>query len=636
MLAALLARVQGPARPGADEGRRPVEAGPVVRGERAGGRGEGAPDDRHAARPGPRGGAEAAGVQEAGGPLGHRRAARRGEGGGRAPEEGRPRVEAPAGEVARHAGGQGRGEAGRGEAGPAGGHRPARGAGGLGRLRQGLGGPPGRRGAVAGPDRRPGGVARPGERWPSSARRPRSARSRSRRCPSATRATSWGCWSSRLRDPIKYEVRPVGGPGSPGVLFVEGEQYDVRRTYGTPAVHPQANTPRIFTSDVPFDPFSAQNIFMANGFMSLPSGGLSAGPLQGLAADPAECPFDPRPADRERQQAGQSGRDSLARTASGCPGLRSDRNGNSRPRILPPNHGGGGPEGSANSASIALDIQRATLDAQQRLSNDVRTLELTNSGDPPDERPAPPRPGGRHRPELRRRLARPGKRGGRTRRATAMRPSQGPTYKPVLDQFVEVPFSAYRRHRSIGSSCFGAGTPVRTREGSVADRGRQGRRPGARPGHAHRGPELPARPGRLPQPARRAAAGHARRRGDRRHRHPPLLEGRARLGHGPRPQGRATPSAPSGEWPEVTAVEPQGSQPVFNLEVAGRNTFFVGEQGVAGPRQQPRAVDPRALRRRPRPGGRRPRADRLAEGPVLDLARGSWRHVRGDKCRPMG
>ena len=30
----------------------------------------------------------------------------------------------------------------------------------------------------------------------------------------------------------------------------------------------------------------------------------------------------------------------------------------------------------------------------------------------------------------------------------------------------------------------------------------------------------------------------------------------------------------------VTAVEPLEAQPVFNLEVAGQNTFFAGEQGV--------------------------------------------------------
>ena len=35
-------------------------------------------------------------------------------------------------------------------------------------------------------------------------------------------------------DPLKYEVKPVGGPGSPGVLFVEGEQFNVARFYAPP------------------------------------------------------------------------------------------------------------------------------------------------------------------------------------------------------------------------------------------------------------------------------------------------------------------------------------------------------------------------------------------------------------------
>ena len=34
-----------------------------------------------------------------------------------------------------------------------------------------------------------------------------------------------------IRDPIKYEVRPVGGPGSPGVLFVEGKKANLKRLY---------------------------------------------------------------------------------------------------------------------------------------------------------------------------------------------------------------------------------------------------------------------------------------------------------------------------------------------------------------------------------------------------------------------
>ena len=36
-------------------------------------------------------------------------------------------------------------------------------------------------------------------------------------------------------DPFKYEVKRVGGPGSPGILFVEGEKFNVSRFYAPPA-----------------------------------------------------------------------------------------------------------------------------------------------------------------------------------------------------------------------------------------------------------------------------------------------------------------------------------------------------------------------------------------------------------------
>ena len=39
-----------------------------------------------------------------------------------------------------------------------------------------------------------------------------------------------------LRKMVRFEVRPVGGPGSPGVLFVEGQQANVRRVYAPPPV----------------------------------------------------------------------------------------------------------------------------------------------------------------------------------------------------------------------------------------------------------------------------------------------------------------------------------------------------------------------------------------------------------------
>jgi hypothetical protein len=43
-------------------------------------------------------------------------------------------------------------------------------------------------------------------------------------------------WIGLLRDPIKYDVRQVAGPGSPGVLMVEDERFNVRRFYAPPSV----------------------------------------------------------------------------------------------------------------------------------------------------------------------------------------------------------------------------------------------------------------------------------------------------------------------------------------------------------------------------------------------------------------
>ena len=54
-----------------------------------------------------------------------------------------------------------------------------------------------------------------------------------------------------LRKPMKYEVKPVNGPGSTGVLFVEGERYNVRREYALPGA---SALPRLFADGVPFDP----------------------------------------------------------------------------------------------------------------------------------------------------------------------------------------------------------------------------------------------------------------------------------------------------------------------------------------------------------------------------------------------
>jgi Pretoxin HINT domain len=39
-----------------------------------------------------------------------------------------------------------------------------------------------------------------------------------------------------IRDEVRYEVRPVNGPGSPGALFVQGQQFNVQRLYAPPAI----------------------------------------------------------------------------------------------------------------------------------------------------------------------------------------------------------------------------------------------------------------------------------------------------------------------------------------------------------------------------------------------------------------
>jgi Pretoxin HINT domain len=48
-----------------------------------------------------------------------------------------------------------------------------------------------------------------------------------------------------IRDPIKYEVKPVGGPGSPGVLYVEGPKANLQRLYSPPPTFRPGDTLKI-------------------------------------------------------------------------------------------------------------------------------------------------------------------------------------------------------------------------------------------------------------------------------------------------------------------------------------------------------------------------------------------------------
>ena len=80
-----------------------------------------------------------------------------------------------------------------------------------------------------------------------------------------------------IHKPYKYQVRHVNGPGQPGELFVEGERFNIQRLYQNQARAPALEQGRLFTPDVPFDPFSARNIAMAT--------------MTGYTANPAALTF---------------------------------------------------------------------------------------------------------------------------------------------------------------------------------------------------------------------------------------------------------------------------------------------------------------------------------------------------------
>jgi tetratricopeptide (TPR) repeat protein len=94
-----------------------------------------------------------------------------------------------------------------------------------------------------------------------------------------------------IKKPFKYQVRPINGPGSTGVLFVEGEKFNVERVYRSmpvePSLFPQVaaisrpNTPLMVENQMsfpansggdPFDYLAAQVASAANSSRELRDG----------------------------------------------------------------------------------------------------------------------------------------------------------------------------------------------------------------------------------------------------------------------------------------------------------------------------------------------------------------------------
>ena len=180
-----------------------------------------------------------------------------------APEAGGQALEAEAGKTARRAGEQGCRQASEGRARAGRGDRPPGGADDLGdvcaRRRAAADGG----GADAGSDRR---ARRRRTGWPCwrfSVRRPRCGGARSRRLKRRDPRDVVGRLIGLVHKPYKYQVRHVNGPGSPGELFVEGERFNIQRFYQNQTNTPILNQGRIYTPDVPFDPFSVRNLILA-------------------------------------------------------------------------------------------------------------------------------------------------------------------------------------------------------------------------------------------------------------------------------------------------------------------------------------------------------------------------------------
>ncbi len=123
-----------------------------------------------------------------------------------------------------------------------------------------------------------------------------------------------------MKDLLRYEVKPVGGPGSPGVLFVEGERFNVRRFYAPPA--PPDVSPRPGDS-ISYDSFGLPVITRATGVIG-PMVGVTGSKSLVNEYDPA-LQFSYSQAMIEAQRAALSAQTQLAGDVTRIETINADR-----------------------------------------------------------------------------------------------------------------------------------------------------------------------------------------------------------------------------------------------------------------------------------------------------------------------
>jgi hypothetical protein len=192
-----------------------------------------------------------------------------------------------------------------------------------------------------------------------------------------------------LRDPIKYEVRPVNGPGQPGALFIEGERVNVQRRYNAPSAPVVAVNPLrdLLTTDADGLPVIFRNsptpgIVPNNGNSALFGWGSGSGAAgwngwnAGLGwTGPIFVPqlSGPRQVGPATQTSGLPN-GSLARNSSTSPGVRAVP-----PSRRPLNQNQTGLGTPIMLGQAILATQQAAATAQQQLANDVAALNRYNA-----------------------------------------------------------------------------------------------------------------------------------------------------------------------------------------------------------------------------------------------------------------
>ncbi len=164
---------------------------------------------------------------------------------------------------------------------------------------------------------------------------------------------------SLIRTPFKYKVQPTGGPGSEGVLFVEGERFNLRRLYQVQAFDPRTLPPRLFTPDVPFNPFTVPNLMLASGWAGWMPASLAA-TAQQLGESVSDNPVLLATLIRQHATALRGA------AAQGLPGLAM-------------NTQLAGIQRDQQIALRLLDEAQFERAARQTLQQDVQSVEMTNA-----------------------------------------------------------------------------------------------------------------------------------------------------------------------------------------------------------------------------------------------------------------